>query len=62
MEVQIRLGKTKIAIVTEYMIVAAVMIPKFLTRGIGDRNRTAKPQTVVRPEISNADPVRSIVV
>ena len=41
---------------------AAVIIPKFRTRGMGDRNRTVKPQTVVRPEISNAEPVRLIVV
>ena len=60
--VQIRLGRTKIAIITEYTIVAAVIIPKFRTRGIGERNSTAKPQIVVRPEINKAEPVRSIVV
>ena len=38
------------------------MIPKLRTRGIGERNRTANPETVVKPEISNAEPVLTIVV
>jgi len=41
--------------------VAAVIIPKFLTNGIGDKNNTAKPQTVVSPEIKIAQPVSLIV-
>ena len=45
----------------EYTIVAAVIIPKFLTKGIGDKNKTAKPETVVRPEINIAEPVSFIV-
>ena len=61
MESQIILGRTKIAIITEYTIVAAVIIPKFRTKGIGDKNNTAKPQTVVSPDIRIADPVSLIV-
>ena len=60
-EVHIILGRTKIAITIEYSIVAAVIIPKLLTNGIGDNNRTPKPHIVVRPEISIAEPVNLIV-
>ena len=41
---------------------AAVIIPKFRTKGIGERNRTANPDTVVKPEIKRAEPVLTIVV
>ena len=38
------------------------MIPKLRTKGMGERNRTANPETVVKPDISKAEPVLTMVV